>query len=191
MTTADEKAPVGRGRRIFRKILVIGSLPAVLAASWLYYPHAFDGPPLCWFKLGFGVPCMGCGLTRAFSAMAHGELATALTYNFMAPALLAYFAVWWILAVGRLLRPVADPKWLGAAGRWIVIAFLVMYTGRMVVFFSHPAGAKSMLTQNMLMRIVTWNWDNTYEPYGSPPSAAPPGAVHRPESSVSPPRPPG
>ena len=38
-------------------------------------------PSVCVFKNLFGVRCLGCGMTRALSALLHAHLATALAYN--------------------------------------------------------------------------------------------------------------
>jgi len=40
-----------------------------------------SGPTLCLFKLIFGVRCPGCGMTRAVSAMMHGDVTAAFAYN--------------------------------------------------------------------------------------------------------------
>ena len=45
-------------------------------------------PELCYYKRMFGSNCPGCGLTRAFIALAHGNLAAAWHYN---PASLLVF----------------------------------------------------------------------------------------------------
>jgi hypothetical protein len=38
-------------------------------------------PELCGWKRFFGVNCPGCGLTRCFIALAHGDLAAAWHFN--------------------------------------------------------------------------------------------------------------
>jgi hypothetical protein len=55
------------------------------------------GGGLCMFRRATGIPCGGCGLTRAFVQLAHGELWSAIQLNPIAP--LAF--VW---VVGRLLE---------------------------------------------------------------------------------------
>lgn len=47
-------------------------------------------PELCTFRRLTGAGCPGCGMTRCFIALAHGELRTAWSYN---PAGLLFFAL--------------------------------------------------------------------------------------------------
>ena len=49
---------------------------AVIPAPWIE-----RCPAVCLFQALFGVECLGCGMTRALSALLHGDLAAALAYN--------------------------------------------------------------------------------------------------------------
>ncbi|HEX8143368.1 MAG TPA: DUF2752 domain-containing protein [Pyrinomonadaceae bacterium] len=74
-------------------VLFVG-LTAIFAVSALWRPSD-DGTILCLFRALTGYPCPGCGMTRAFSAIAHGELWRAVRYNPFSPLLfLAGVAVW-------------------------------------------------------------------------------------------------
>ena len=53
----------------------LGAL-AVVPTAWLA-----SAPSICVFWNLFGVHCPGCGMTRAFSALLHADLAAALAYN--------------------------------------------------------------------------------------------------------------
>ena len=154
----------GRSNGLLRRVLIASSLPALLAASYFYYPHAFDGPAICYIKLSFGFPCMGCGMTRSFCSLAHLEFAQALHYHLLGPPLFFYLAGMWGFAVARMIRPVEPPAWWHAAGRGILLLMMILYCGRMVPFFSTPEGWASPVTKNMIVRIVRWDWSNTYEP---------------------------
>lgn len=58
---------------------------------------ALPGPDLCLFHRLSGVACPSCGLTRAFAALARGEIRQALRYHPLAPILLAEVALVWML----------------------------------------------------------------------------------------------
>jgi Protein of unknown function (DUF2752) len=77
-----------------RAWLVLLGLSAVFATSALWRPSD-NGLVLCPFRALTGYPCPGCGMTRAFSAIAHGDLWRALRYNPLSPFLfLALIVVW-------------------------------------------------------------------------------------------------
>lgn len=83
-------------------------------------------PGLCAFRNWFNWDCPGCGMTRAFISMAHGEFTRAWSYN---PTSLFFFPLVliqipfrsWLLWLARRGRPQPD------LGRWgLVPLFLLM-----------------------------------------------------------------
>ena len=72
---------------------------AVAAAQVLGVATGVGGWP-CPLKAAFGIPCPGCGLTRASVALLRGEFATAFGLHAFAPVLLLGLAA---LAVAGLL----------------------------------------------------------------------------------------
>jgi len=74
--------PRGPSPRRHREMLVIACLVVVAAFALRVRPHEQVGPeglpgvvlpPLCLSRQWFGVPCPGCGLTRSFIHLAHGD----------------------------------------------------------------------------------------------------------------------
>ncbi len=53
--------------------------------------EAATGGGLCLFRRLTEIPCGGCGLTRAFVQLGHGEVAAAIALNPIAPLLFAWF----------------------------------------------------------------------------------------------------
>ncbi|RCS40816.1 DUF2752 domain-containing protein [Bremerella cremea] len=51
--------------------------PANVMIPWLEIPL----PPTCGLQKTFGLDCPGCGLTRSFIALAHGDLTASLAFN--------------------------------------------------------------------------------------------------------------
>jgi len=88
-----------------------------LLVSFLVTPAAIEAglvlTPPCTFKTLFGVPCLSCGMTRAFAALSHGQIALAWSYNKLSPLMYAAFwgLSWW--GARNLLRAVRDLVRLG------------------------------------------------------------------------------
>jgi hypothetical protein len=98
--------------------------PTWLSGVWL--------PELCGSRALFGVECPGCGLTRSFIALAHGDLAGSFAYHrvgwLLAMAVLLQFP-YRILSLRELRTGIVErtwPTWFGWAliialiGNWLV-----------------------------------------------------------------------
>ncbi len=65
-------------------------------------------PVMCGFRRITGMPCMGCGMTRSFTYMAHGQVRQAFEMNLIGPFFFAVVAAqipWRILTLWRGKRP--------------------------------------------------------------------------------------
>ena len=83
-----------------RALLLIGGV--LLAVIDLRMGLARHLPILCPLRRLTGIPCGSCGLTRAATALSHGEFAAASTYNLAAIPLALFLAVyWWVCSRGR------------------------------------------------------------------------------------------
>lgn len=61
-----------------------------LATAFVLSPAAAEnGPVICPFRLMTGLPCPGCGLTRSWIALAHGDPGTAFARHAFGPVLFA------------------------------------------------------------------------------------------------------
>jgi hypothetical protein len=86
-----------------RAWLVWLGLSAIFAVSALWRPSD-NGIILCPFRALTGYPCPGCGMTRAFSAIAHGEPWRAVRYNPLSPLLFLAAIVIWVGAAATILN---------------------------------------------------------------------------------------
>lgn len=97
----------------------------------------FDAlPPLCVFKHLTGLPCLTCGMTRSWVAMAHGELGQALAWNPAGAALCLITMTGTLYLVARMLgapalrlestraerRALSVGLALGVAANWAFVA---------------------------------------------------------------------
>ena len=63
-----------------------------------------SGPTLCPMRLITGLPCPGCGLTRSWTAAAHGHFADAFSYNLFGPISLIAVAAFVVAVAALALR---------------------------------------------------------------------------------------
>lgn len=72
-------------------VLAVGAGASVV---WYFNPSNVGFLPVCPLYSMTGIACPGCGLTRGFHALFHGDIITALDYNAMLPVyglVLGYF----------------------------------------------------------------------------------------------------
>jgi hypothetical protein len=103
--------------RTFASRVGAGSPAGLVRAAWLSALLVglgllvAYGPSFCPTALLFGVPCPGCGLTRATLALLHGDVAGALRLHPLAPVLAPLFAA-------AMAKVVLDQARFGAGRPW-------------------------------------------------------------------------
>ncbi|MEA2599668.1 MAG: hypothetical protein QOF89_660 [Acidobacteriota bacterium] len=120
------------GASAFRLWVLAGL--AGLAGLAIFHVWTPSGDPvtaICLMRRLFHLPCPGCGMTRAFAALAKGDWSAAVVLHPLAPVvafeLIAGWTLWGIALAGRPLRlPVRiDAVLLGNAA-----ALLALWLGR-------------------------------------------------------------
>ena len=100
---------------------------AVMVVSFVF-PVGGLGFDLCWLHALTGLPCPGCGLSRAVAAVSQGELRVALGAN-------PFVLVVWPLFLGLAVLAVMPARWAkrvearldhigGPLTRWYQVVFL-------------------------------------------------------------------
>jgi hypothetical protein len=84
---------------LFSRTAALGALALILLAAAL--PSHGAGVPICLFRYLTGLPCPGCGLTRSFSCILHGEFERGYEYHPFGYFLLPLF----LLAASTLFLP--------------------------------------------------------------------------------------
>ena len=82
------------------------------AVVWYFDPTKAGFFPVCPLYSLTGLACPGCGLTRGFHALFHGDMTTALHYNALIPLFALIFAFFLILMTLVAVRGIAIPKWV-------------------------------------------------------------------------------
>jgi hypothetical protein len=87
-------------QRVLAFAVLLLPVGGALLVSFVFTPAAIEAgafpTPPCTFKTVFGIPCLSCGMTRAFSALSHGQLALAWSYNRLSPV---FYVAFWGLAL--------------------------------------------------------------------------------------------
>lgn len=99
---ANVTSSAARASRRARVVLPLTS--AVFAVSALWRPSELPGVVLCPFRAVTGLPCPGCGMTRAFCALGHGDLSGAFGYNALAPFVFAAALLLWAHSLATVLK---------------------------------------------------------------------------------------
>lgn len=104
-------------RKQILRAFILGAVPI---GAYLY-PWAFDGPTLCVVRRLTGIPCPGCGLTRAFYCVAHGRVLESIRHNpfgvvFFGVVILLFGITLWDIARGTDIyhRVVSNKRLSGA-----------------------------------------------------------------------------
>ncbi|MDP8257403.1 MAG: DUF2752 domain-containing protein [Candidatus Alcyoniella australis] len=89
----------------------------------------FNSAPFdaCGFHRATGLPCPGCGSTRAFVAMGHGQFNTAWTFNPSAVVLYLLMLFRWLLSVPAIIRPLKIKLFSSSLTITILVVYLVLH----------------------------------------------------------------
>jgi hypothetical protein len=109
-------------------LAVLAEGPEMLEAAARLRAHlgglAFEGTE-CSFQRRTGLPCMGCGGTRAFERAARGDVFGALSLNPL--------GAWTALSAGMLAIGAAAALWTRRARIFVVLVVVVSATAPMAV----------------------------------------------------------
>jgi Protein of unknown function (DUF2752) len=103
-------AAQGISGRIMAGAAVVGIVggSAMVAAFDPTGEHFF---PVCPLYQLTGLACPGCGLTRGFHALFHGDLSAALGFNLLLPVWAVILAYAWVSLVVYAVRGKGLPMW--------------------------------------------------------------------------------
>ena len=143
-----------RKSRAVRTLIWASTLPALLAACFFYYPYAFSGPVICPLPLTLGIPCPGCGITRAFGLATHGHFGEAYAFHPLWPLVLAYFVFVWGYQLHVEARGAPPPR-LDAQriSAYVLVSILWFWMLRLGFFFAQ-GGLQVVLHDNLVSRLI-------------------------------------
>lgn len=137
------------GPRARRTVVALGLVALGLA-------FALAGPPVCPTALFFGIPCPGCGLTRATLALLHGDLGAALHFHPLVFVLTPLFAYALGVSLVDYVRgvpaaPARFTSWFSQRMRYgaalaLLFVALAVWGARFAGYFGGPVPVESLRT---------------------------------------------
>ncbi|HKU41736.1 MAG TPA: DUF2752 domain-containing protein [Polyangiales bacterium] len=117
------------------RALVIGVTAITFAAARAYAGHVEHGPVMCPLRGIFGIPCPGCGMTRAFCALTQGDVASALAFHAGSLPLALFLIAASSVAAAELVRGSALQfyrryLYSAALGKAVAAGLIVYHLGR-------------------------------------------------------------
>lgn len=88
----------------FLAALGVTASTAAVGAVWYFDPSKVSFLPVCPLYSMTGFACPGCGATRGFHALLHGDVITALDYNAMIPLFAVFMGVLFLSMVLVVVR---------------------------------------------------------------------------------------
>lgn len=80
---------ISLGQRAIVPVLALISLVGLIVARVWPVQSVDSGEPTCILRILTGLPCPGCGMTRSWVHLAHGDVAAAFEYNLFGPLAMA------------------------------------------------------------------------------------------------------
>ena len=125
-----QQADLGINSTPVRALAVVGVATMVVgaAAVWYFDPTTASFAPACPLYQTTGFACPGCGLTRGFHALFHGDVLTALDFNALLPLvaiLLGYIFVS-MFSVAARGRGLLFGKW-NLVLLWVTLGLLIIF----------------------------------------------------------------
>jgi hypothetical protein len=108
---------------------------------------------ICPFALILGLPCPGCGITRALGHATHGQFREAFENHAIWPILLAYLVFLWIYQLVEVWRGEAPKLPTYKISAVAIFALLGFWAVRLAWFFSH-GGLAVMAHDNGIARLL-------------------------------------
>ncbi len=122
----------------------------LFAALYLaFFAIVFPGEPNCLIKRTFGIPCPGCGMSRAAWSLLTFRFQDALFYHPLI-VLMPFLAIILLFRNLPRIQPIYRSKWFWGS---VVALFFIVYAIRMYLYFPDTA-PMDYYNQSLLERLL-------------------------------------
>ena len=130
MALVENVAPISRTEKLERPLAGagLGVMGIGAAAVWYFDPTRAGIFPPCPLLAATGFACPGCGLTRGFHALFHGDIMTAMDFNALIPLFVLIFGYFFVSMVLVVVRGYAFPRWtLSLPAIWGLLGLMLVF----------------------------------------------------------------
>jgi len=127
-------------------------VPFLCFTLYNYRPTVYGGPTICVLRLTTGIPCPGCGLTRATCSLLNGELGLSLEMHLLCIPMLTYLLICWLAVVSRALECSWRPQYYQAT-KLLFFSMIFYHAVRLVLFFGN-GGLTEIASKNVISRLL-------------------------------------
>lgn len=115
----------------FKKLVFLG----VMISLYVVITYAFGNESICVFKVYTGLPCPGCGMTRAFLSLFNGDWHQSFYWHPLWPLVVVAPVLYWRLSMKTIKNKRVTDYFLFA----LIFIFVLTFFVRMFLFFPHTA----------------------------------------------------
>lgn len=96
----------------------------------------------CPFKFFLGVPCFGCGMTRALISCLHLDFKAAFSYHPLFGFVIITAIIWCLNRFGikPISRQITIPLWVALCVLFIIVYFFRLFIGSDIVYIDFTEG---------------------------------------------------
>ncbi len=142
------------------RLLLVGGVVALAAGSVALGPYVEHGPVVCPLRALTGLPCPGCGLTRAFVALAHGHIEDALALHLFSVPLGAVMLLAAAVAAAELVagRTLLACHWLYSRrlATLVACALVTYHVVRCAVWLGNGTLLHEYVQSSWPYRLLVW-----------------------------------
>jgi hypothetical protein len=142
------------------RLLLIAGVAAVAVASTCFAPLVDHAPVICPLRALTGFPCPGCGLTRAFLALGHGDIGAAVAFHAFSLPLAALMLIAAMSAAAELVagRQLVPARWLYSRRLAVLVAcaLVTYHVIRCVIWFHDGTLLHEYLESSWPYHLLVW-----------------------------------
>jgi hypothetical protein len=115
-------------RLSFESVIIFLILTIILFLSFIILPLGKSNLAICLFKSCLGLNCPGCGMTRAFLLIGHGEILEALKMNINSLFIFTLVSLLWIHFLAILSLKLSINLYINRNVKYCIVAFSLLMT---------------------------------------------------------------